>query len=230
MKRKVSIFIGLMLLVFILQTCQQKPEEGLLKKYFHALSMNDMTTMSTMALEPISLEVASWEIADVSEEKIEAAMLPDLNKEELELKKKVEGSVGITIDARDELDDAKYELDNARTRAAKRAAQKKVDELQVKYDEIYENHKQLQKDYNEAKASAAREEEITTFSLGAGELPNTRELTGNVYSNSVDVKIVNNSGEENNYRFYLRRYNLKDESMNIIRRGRLVIIKLEPLS
>jgi len=230
MKRKVSIFIGLILLVFIMQTCQQKPEEGLLKKYFHALSMNDLTTMSTMALEPIALEVASWEITNVSEEKIEAAILPDLNKEELELKKKVEESVGITIDARDELDDVKYELDNARTRAAKRAAQKKVDELQVKYDEIYENHKQFQKDYNEAKTASAREEEITTFSLGAGELPNTRELTGDVHSKSVDVKIVNKSGEENTYRFYLRRYNLKDESMNINRRGRWVIIKFETLS
>lgn len=230
MKRKILSIIGIMLLAFILQTCQQKPEKGLLKRYFHALTLNDMATMSNMALEPVALDLQSWEIVSVSEEKIEPTLLPELNKKELELKKKVEESVGITIDARDELDDAKYELDNARTRAAKRAAQKKIDELQAKYDEIYENHKQLQKDYNDAKAVSAREEEIASFSLGAGELPNIRDFTGEVHSKSVDVKIVHKSGEEKTYRFYLRSYNLKDESLNISRRGRWVIIKFEPLS
>lgn len=230
MKRKIPFMIGIMLLAFILQTCQQRSEEGLLKRYFHALSLNDMTTLSTMALEPVAIEAASWEITSVSEEKIEVTVLPNLNKKESELKKKVEESVGITIDARDELDDAKFELDNARTRAAKRAAQKKVDELQVKYDEIYENHKQLQKDYNEAQAASAREEEITSFCLGVGVLPNIRDLIGEVHSKSVDVKIVTQEGAAKTYRFYLKRYNLKDESLNISHRGQWKIVKLESLS
>ncbi len=229
MKRKIPLIIGLALLVFIVQNCQQKPEEGLLKRYFHALSLSDMTTMSTMALEPVALDVANWEIVSVSEEQIITAALPLLNKNELELKKKVEGSVGITIDARDELDEAKFELENARTGAARRAAQMKVDELEAKYDEIYANHKQLQKDYNEAKAASAREEEITSFSLGAGELPNIRDLTGDVHSKEVEVKIVNKEREEKTYRFYLRRYNLRDESLNINRRGRWIIVAFEPL-
>ena len=230
MKRKIPLIIGIMLLAFILQNCSQKPEKGLLKTYFHALSLNDMATMSKMALEPVAFEAGSWEIVNVSEEKIEPAVLPDLNKKELELKKKVEESVGITINARDDLDDAKYELDNARTRAAKRAAQKKIDELQAKYDEIYENHKQLQKDYNEAKAASAREEEITIFSLSAGELPNVRDFRGEVHSKSVDVKMVSKSGDAKTYRFYLRRYNLKYEALNIPHRGKWKIIKFEPLS
>jgi len=229
MKRKIPLIIGIALLVFIVQNCQQKPEKGLLKRYFHALSLNDMTTLSTMALEPVSLDVANWEIVSVGEEQIIPAALPLLNKNELDLKKKVEGSVGITIDARDELDDAKFELENARTRAAKRAAQKKVDELEAKYDEIYANHKQLQKDYNEAKAASAREEEITSFSLGARELPNIRNLTGDVHSEEVDVKIVNKEAEEKTYRFYLKRYNLRDEAMNLNRKGRWIIVAFEPL-
>lgn len=229
MKRKIPLIIGIALLVFVVQNCQQKPEQSLLKRYFHALTLQDLTTMSTMALEPVDIDVKSWDIVNVSEDQIIAAALPLLNKSELDLKKKVEESVGITIDARDELDDAKFELENARTRAARRAAQKKIDELQVKYDEIYANHKQLQKDYNEAKAAAAREEEITSFSLGAGELPNIRELTGDDHSKEVDVKIVNKEGEEKTYRFYLRRYNLRDETMNIDRRGRWIIVAFEPL-
>lgn len=229
MKRKIPLIMGIALLSFIVQSCQQKPEEGLLKRYFHALSLNDLTTLSTMALEPVSLDVEDWEIVNVSEELINPAGLPLLNKNELDLKKKVEESVGITIDARDELDDAKFELENARTRAAKSAVQKKVDEFQAKYDGIYENHKQLQKDYNEAKAASSREEEITSFSLGAGELPNTRDFTGEVHSKEVDVKIVNKEGEAKTYRFYLRIYNLRDEALNIQRRGRWIIVAFEPL-
>lgn len=229
MRRKILIILGIAFLVFIVQTCQQKPEEGLLKRYFHALSLNDLTTMSTMALEPVSLDVKDWDIVSVSEEIIEPASLPDLNKKELELKKKLEDHVGVTLDARDALDEAKFELDNARTRAAKRAAQKKADELQAKYDEIYTEHKELQRQYNEAKAASAREEEITLFSLGAGELPNVRDFTGDVHSKEVDVKIVGKEGEGRTYRFYLRRYNLRDEAMGLNRRGRWIIVKFEPL-
>jgi len=230
MKKKIFLTMGILLFAFILQTCSQKPEKSLLKRYFHALSLNDLTTLSTMALEPAELNAKSWQIINVSEERIEPAVLPDLNKKELELKKKVENSVGITLDARDELDNAKFELENARTRAAKRAAQKKVDELQAKYDEIYENHKQLQKEYNEAKAAAAREEEITLFSLGAGELPNARDFKGNINAKEVDVEIVEPSGAEKKYRFYLRKYDLQDEAANIHRRGRWIIVNIELIS
>jgi hypothetical protein len=229
MRRKIPVILGVVLLIFLVQSCQQNPEEGLLKRYFHAVSLNDLTTMSTMALEPVAIDVKSWQILNVGEEQIEPAKLPELNKKELELKKKLEDHVGVTLDARDALDEAEFELENARTRAARRAARSKVDELQAKYDEIYEEHKELQKQYNEAKAEAAREEEITLFSLGAGELPNVRDLTGDMHVKEVDVKIVSKEGEEKTYRFYLRRYNLRDEAMGLDRRGRWIIVKFEPM-
>ena len=229
MRRKIPIILGLAFLMFIVQTCKHNPEEGLLKRYFHAISLNDLTTMSTMALEPVAMDVKSWDISNVSEEVIASAPLPELNKKELEFKKKLEDHVGVTLDARDALDEAEFELENARTRAAKNAARAKVDELQAKYDEIYEEHKELQRQYNESKAAAAREEEITLFSLGAGELPNVRDLTGDTHSKEVDVKIVSKEEEEKTYRFYLRRYNLRDEAMGLDRRGRWVIVRFEPM-
>ena len=63
-----------------LQSCKSHPEQGLLKSYFHASSLNDVTTMSTMAVDPIKIDAASWSITKVSEEKIEPAALTDLNK------------------------------------------------------------------------------------------------------------------------------------------------------
>ena len=230
MGRKSLLLMASILVLFTLQSCQQKPEEGILKNYFHAISLKDVQTMSTMAIEPVSLDVASWEITAVGEEKIESASLPDLNKKELELKKKLEGHVGPVLDAKDVLDAAKDELDTARTKAAKAAAQKKVDELQAKYDQEYELHKELQKGYNEAKAASSKEEEVSSFSLGAGELPNIRELTGEVRSKEVTVAIKSKAGITKNYVFYLRKYDLRDETLNLAHRGRWVIVKLEATS
>lgn len=229
MKRKSLCAIGAILLLFVLQSCTSHPEEGLLKRYFSAIALNDVTTMSTMAVEPISMDVVSWEIISVSEEKIEPASLPEMNRLELELKKKVEESVGITLDAKDELLDAEYERDQARTRAARRAAQNKIKELQATYDEIYATHQQLQTDYNEAKAATAREEQIASFSLGAGDITNIRDLTGEVHSREVDIKVVGKEATKN-YRLYLRMFNLKDEVLNVNRRGQWKIIKFELIS
>ncbi len=229
MKRKGLSAIGVILLLFVLQSCTSHPEEGLLKRYFSAIALNDVTTMSTMALEPISLDVESWEIISVSEEIIEPTSLPEMNRLELELKKKVEESVGITLDAKDELLDAEYERDQARTRAARRAAQNKVKKLQATYDEIYATHQQLQTDYNEAKAATAREEQIASFSLGAGDITNIRDLTGEVHSKEVDIKVVGKEGTKN-YRLYLRMFSLKDEVLNMNRRGQWKIVKFELIS
>ena len=229
MKRKSLSVIGVILFLFVLQSCTSHPEESLLKRYFNAINLNDVTTMSTMAVEPISMDVVSWEIISVSEEKIEPASLPEMNRLELELKKKVEESVGITLDAKDELLDAEYERDQARTRAARRAAQNKIKELQATYDEIYATHQQLQTDYNETKAATAREEQIASFSLGAGDITNIRDLTGEVHSREVDIKVVGKEATKN-YRLYLRVFNLKDEVLNVNRRGQWKIIKFELIS
>jgi len=229
MKRKSLSAIGVIILLFVLQSCTSQPEERLLKRYFNAISLNDVTTMSTMAVEPISMDVESWEIVSVTEEKIDPASLPEMNRLELELKKKVEESVGITLDAKDELLDAEYERDQARTRAARRAAQNKIKELQATYDEIYATHQQLQTDYNEAKAATAREEQIASFSLGAGDITNIRDLTGEVHSKEVHVKVVGKEAMKN-YKIYLRMFNLKDEVLNVNRRGQWKIIKFELIS
>ncbi len=229
MKRKSLSLIGVILLLWAMQSCSSKPEQSLLKRYFQAIAMNDTMTMSTMALEPIRLDVVSWEIVNVSEEIIQPASLPQLNKEELEFKKRVEDSVGITMEAKDVLLDAEYERDNARTRRAKNALQKKVDELDTKYKEIRATHDQLQVDYSTASTASSKEEEITIFSLGAGDVPNIRELTGEARFKEVELKIQGTEGIRN-YKFYMRQYTLKDELLNISRRGRWVIVKFEQLA
>jgi uncharacterized protein YcfL len=229
MRRKIFSIIGVVLLILAVQGCSSHPEQNLLERYFHAIALNDAQTMATMSLQPLKIEADSWEIIQVSEELVNEAFLPELNKVELDLKKQKDESIVFTLDASDELDDAKFELENARTRNAKRAAQKKIDELQIKYDEIYEKHKNIQKQYNEAKAAAQKEENISMFSLNAGELPNIRDFLGDMSAKEVDIKCVLKDGTEKNYRVFMRKYVLKDEAAGITRRGRWIITKFEVL-
>lgn len=229
MSRKIFSVTGIILLLSVLNSCGTKPEESLLKRYFSALTLNDRTTLSTMAIEPISIDAQDgWEIISVTEEKVEPAILPELNQIEMEMKKKLEDHVAPTLDMEDALYEAKEKLKNARTAAARRAAQKEVEEAQARFDEERELHSQIQKEYNDVVAEARKEEKIAEFSLGAGRLPNIRDLTGDVHSMEVDVRAKGQSGTED-YRFYLRRYLLTDETLNITHRGRWIIVKIEAL-
>jgi hypothetical protein len=231
MRRKSLSLFGVILIIslFFLQSCSSKPETKVLQRYFAAVKMNDKTTMGTMAMEPISPEYASWEITASSEDMIEPYKLPDLNVKELGLKKKVEESVIITMNAKDEVDDALFEMENARSTAARRAARNKVDDLQAKYEGIRETHNQLQTDYNAAKSASQKEEDIAKFSLGAGDVPNIRELSGNVHSKEVDIKVVLVSGDVKNYKCFMMRYDLRDETLNLPRRGMWKILRFEDL-
>jgi len=229
MRKKAILVIGLAVALLAVTACTSAPEKNLLSRYFNAMTLNDNQTMASMALQPIKVELDSWEILSVSDEEVRPATLPELNAQELELKKQVEANIGPTVEAKDLLDIAQEDMDTARTSAARAAARRKVEELQAKYDEQYAMHKELQQKYNDAKAAAAAEEEITKFSLGVRELPMVRDLTGDVHTKTVDVAIKDKAGETQNYRLYLRRYALKDEATNVPYPGRWVIIRFEAI-
>lgn len=225
MTKKILSILGLALLLIGFYSCSSQPEKALLSRYFNSLSMNDLQTLSSMAVEPIKIEFDSWEITSVNEELVKPAALADLNQKEKDLQKKVQDSIGITLDSRADLDDAIFEKDNARTGAARRAAQKKIDEMQIKYDEQYAAHLQLQKDFTIAKEEAAKEEDITEFSLG-DEYSNVREFTGEVHSKEVNVTVTSSEGTVD-YKIFLKKYILKDEAANIPYRGRWIILRFQ---
>ena len=229
MKRKSLIILGLAVALVSLQSCSSKPEQSLLTSYFNAVGLNDISTMSTIAVDPLKIEAESWSITKVGEEKIQPASLAEMGKKEADLKKQYEASSGPALDAKDTLDSAKDEFNSARTAAAKGAAKAKVDAAQKKFDEAYQNNRNLLNQFNETKTAAAKEEEITTFSLGAGQLPNVRDLKGNVHLKELEVQVKGKDGAVKNYKITIEQYDLKDEAANIARRGRWVITKFEQL-
>lgn len=215
------------LVLFSLESCKSNPETSLLSAYFHAISLKDTSTMATMAVDPVSIEAQSWQIVSASTEETKPFDLAELNKKELEFKKKLEDHVGPVMEAEDAKYSAEEELKTARTPGARAATKKKVEEATAKYDQEREAHRQLQKAYNDAKAAAQKEQDIALFSLGERELPNIRDLTGTIHSKTVDIKVAEKGGQTKSYRFYLERYLLKDEAANYTRNGAWKIVKLE---
>jgi len=229
MSKRTLIVLGIILAFAAAQSCSSNPEQGLLARYFNAVSMNDNATMATMALEPAQWDVASWSIVSVTPEKVEPVTLPALSQKEMEAKKAQDAQVGPTMEADTVLANAKDEFDLARTAGAKAQAKKKVDEAQAKYDQEYGKMKDLKKAYNDAKAAAAAEEQMTLFSLGVRELASVRDLTGNVHSKDVVVKIKTKQGVTKDYRLLMRMYQVQTAGSQRLP-SRWVIIKFEAAS
>ena len=229
MNRKALSFLGVVLLIAVVSSCSSNPEKGLLDRYFSALRMNDNMTLRTMAISPATFDFTSYEILVVSEENIRPFALKELDDKEKELKKQHDESVGVTMDASDELDNAVFERNNARSRTARAAAQKKVDELQKAYDDQRAAHDELVKEFNAARDAASNEENIANFSLG-GEYPGIREFVGEVRFSEVDIKISMTDGTASDYKVLLRRYVLDDEAQNLPHRGRWIILRFEKLT
>jgi hypothetical protein len=229
MRKRTLAVIGIIVAFVVIQACTSAPEKNLLEKYFNAVTLKDNDTMSSMALEPLQPDMASWKIVRIGEERIEPATLPALNAAELEAKKAQDAQIGPTIDADSALKDAQYEKDLARSAAGKAAAQKNIDRFQAAYDIENGKMQELKRVYNAAKAAAAAEEEMTMFSLGQRELPVVRSLTGDVHSKEVEIAITLQSGAVKNYKLLMKQYMLKDEANNLRHPGRWVIIKFEPL-
>jgi hypothetical protein len=230
MRKKTLVVLGILLALFVAQSCSSSPEKSLLSRYFNAVTMNDNATLASMALEPAQWEVASWEVVSVSPEKVEPVTLPGLSKQEIEAKKAQDAQIGPTMDADAVLANAKDESDLSRTAGAKAIAKKKVEEAQTKYDAEYKKMNELKKNYTEAKAAAAAEEQITLFSLGVRELASVRDLTGDVHSKDVIIKIKTKQGATKSYRLLMRMYNLKNEAVGLSQRGRWIIIRFEPIA
>jgi len=229
MSRKVLSILGIVLLIAVVSSCSSNPEKTLLDRYFNSLSMKDNMTLRTMAISPATFDFASWEIIGQSEEVVQPFGLKEMDDKAKELKKKQDDSIGVTLEARDELDNAVFERNNARSRTARATAQKKVDELQEAYDVQRVAHDELVKEYNAAREAASKEEEIANFSL-SGDYPMIREFVGEVFFRNVDIKIDMKDGTSGNYTVLLRRYVLNDEAQNMPHRGRWIILRFEKLT
>ncbi len=222
--KKVLVLVALMLLIMITTSCQ-KPEEITISKYFQAMKAKDRDTMAAMAAEPVSLEFKSWELVSSEPAVSEDIMLPKLIQELADAKKKKDDQILLVKDKKDVLDQLKTKLSETRGGKAKADLQKQITDLEKEAEAETANYKRDQMNYTQMKTQVENEKKMVTLSTNIEQ--NQELYAGKAVSVKSIVKIVSASGEKE-YVFLLRKYELVNPVTNKVFSNRFIILRIQP--
>ncbi|HSQ36074.1 MAG TPA: hypothetical protein VLQ89_08800, partial [Candidatus Binatia bacterium] len=124
--KKTLLLVALMIVIMITTSCQ-KPEEITLSKYFQAMKAKDRDTMAAMAAEPMALEFKSWKLVSSEDPVAEDLILQQLITTQAEIKAKREKLMGEIRDKKDAVDALKTRLGETRGGRQKAELQKQID-------------------------------------------------------------------------------------------------------
>jgi hypothetical protein len=220
--KKVLVLVALMILIMITTSCQ-KPEEITLSKYFQAMKAKDRDTMAAMAAEPMALEFKSWELVSSEAPVAEDLILQQLISSMADIKTKKDTQIGLVKDKKDALDLLKTKLGETRGSKQKAELQKQID---VSEQEVAAaNYKQAQVDYTQMKNQVEVEKKMVTMSTSIEQ--NQELMTGKAVTIKAIIKITTASGDKE-YVFLLRKYELINPLTNKVSPNRFIILKIQP--
>ncbi|MBN2344970.1 MAG: hypothetical protein JXO51_01180 [Candidatus Aminicenantes bacterium] len=222
--KKVMVWAALILLVMITTSCQ-KPEEITLSKYFQAMKAKDRDTMAAMASEPVALEFKSWELISSEEPVREDVILPKMIQDLAAAKKTKDNQILLVRDKKDALDQLKTKLSETRGSRAKAELQKQVTEMEMEVETETANYKRDQANYTQIKNQVEHEKKMVTLSTNIDQ--NQELLAGQMVTTKAIVKIDGPGGEKE-YDFLLRKYELINPVTNKVSSNRYIILKIEP--
>jgi len=222
--KKVLLLVALVVLVMVTTSCQ-KPEEITLSKYFQAMKAKDRDTMAAMAAEPVALEFKSWELVSSEAPVSEDIMLPKLIQELADAKKKKDDQILMVKDKKDILDQLKTKLSETRGGRQKADLQKQIADLEAEVETETANYKRDQMNYTQMKTQVENEKKMVTLSTNIEQ--NQELYAGKAVSVKSIVKIVSASGEKE-YIFLLRKYELVNPVTNKVTSNRYIILKIQP--
>ncbi len=209
--RKTFLIFVLLSVAIIITSCS-KPEEVTISKYFQAMNVGDegdRDTMTSMAIHPKYIKFDSYEIVSIGEPVVEPIILPELNKQLLEVDKKKKE----TRLSAQEADDAVYDIEDAiadaRSSSKKKELNKKLEDAKAKKGEIVLRFKNLIKKKKDLEKRIELERNLMKMSSGRAKMPNIDMYTGDSYTSKIDVKITLPSKEIVDYVFLLKKYVLK---------------------
>jgi hypothetical protein len=222
--KKILVLAVLMMLIMITTSCQ-KPEEITLSKYFQAMKAKDRDTMAAMAVEPMALEFKSWELvsseAPVTEDLILQQLIAGLAK----IKAKKDNQISFVKDKKDALDLLKTKLGETRGGRQKAELQKQIDAGEQEVLVETQNYKQAQVDYTQMKNQVEIEKKMITMSTSIEQ--NQELMTGKAVTVKAVVKITTAGGDKD-YVFLLRKYDLINPLTNKVSPNRFIILKIQP--
>ena len=222
--KKILVLVALMILIMITTSCQ-KPEEITLSKYFQAMKAKDRDTMAAMAAEPMALEFKSWELVSSEAPVTEDLILPQLIAGLADIKTKKDKQIGLVKDKKDALDLLKTKLGETRGSRQKAELQKQIDAGEQEVTAETQNYKQSQVDYTQMKNQVEVEKKMVTMSTSIEQ--NQELMTGKAVTVKAIVKITTASGDKD-YVFLLRKYELINPLTNKVSPNRFIILKIQP--
>jgi len=222
--KKILVLVALMILIMITTSCQ-KPEEITLSKYFQAMKAKDRDTMAAMAAEPMALEFKSWELVSSEAPVTEDLILPQLISDLADIKAKKDKQIGLVKDKKDALDLLKTKLGETRGSRQKAELQKQIDASEQEVAAETQNYKQAQVNYTQMKNQVEVEKKMVTMSTSIEQ--NQELMTGKAVTVKAIVKITSASGDKD-YVFLLRKYDLINPLTNKVSPNRFIILKIQP--
>jgi hypothetical protein len=222
--KKILVLVPLMILIMMTTSCQ-KPEEITLSKYFQAMKAKDRDTMASMAAEPMALEFKSWELVSSEAPVSEDLILPQLITALADAKTKKDKQISLVKDKKDALDLLKTKLGETRGSRQKAELQKQIDAGELEVTAETQNYKQAQVDYTQMKNQVEVEKKMVTMSTSIEQ--NQELMTGKAVTVKAIIKITTASGEKD-YVFLLRKYDLINPLTNKVSPNRYIILKIQP--
>lgn len=222
--KKILVLVALMILIMITTSCQ-KPEEITLSKYFQAMKAKDRDTMASMAAEPMALEFKSWALVSSEAPVTEDLILQQLISSMADIKAKKDKQIGLVKDKKDALDLLKTKLGETRGSRQKAELQKQIDASEQEVAAETQNYKQAQVNYTQMKNQVEVEKKMVTMSTSIEQ--NQELMTGKAVTVKAVVKITSASGDKD-YVFLLRKYELINPLTNKVSPNRFIILKIQP--
>ncbi|MCX6557549.1 MAG: hypothetical protein NTW95_09005 [Candidatus Aminicenantes bacterium] len=222
--KKIFVLAALMMLIMITTSCQ-KPEEITLSKYFQAMKAKDRDTMASMAAEPMALEFKSWKLVSSEAPVSEDLILQQLISSLAEIKAKKDKQIGVVKDKKDALDVLKTKLAETRGSRQKAELQKQIDAGEQDVLAETQNYKQAQVEYTQMKEQVEVEKKMVTMSTSIEQ--NQELMTGKAVTVKSVVRITTASGDKD-YVFLLRKYDLINPLTNKVSPNRFIILRIQP--
>ncbi|MCX6554174.1 MAG: hypothetical protein NTZ12_04040 [Candidatus Aminicenantes bacterium] len=222
--KKIFVLAALMMLIMITTSCQ-KPEEITLSKYFQAMKAKDRDTMASMAAEPMALEFKSWKLVSSEDPVSEDLILQQLMTSLAEIKTKKDKQIGVVKDKKDALDLLKTKLGETRGSRQKAELKKQIDAGEQDVLAETQNYKQAQMDYTQMKEQVEVEKKMVTMSTSIDQ--NQELMTGKAITVKSIVRITTANGDKD-YVFLLRKYNLINPLTNKVSPNRFIILRIQP--
>lgn len=222
--KKILVLVALMILIMITTSCQ-KPEEITLSKYFQAMKAKDRDTMASMAAEPMALEFKSWALVSSEAPVTEDLILQQLISSMADIKAKKDKQIGLVKDKKDALDLLKTKLGETRGSRQKAELQKQIAASEQEVAAETQNYKQAQVDYTQMKNQVEVEKKMVTMSTSIEQ--NQELMTGKAVTVKAIVKITSASGDKD-YVFLLRKYEVINPLTNKVSPNRFIILKIQP--